>query len=107
MASLPWRPDLYRHHKCDNCGVQYATVGTLCAACDHERWQQERNGNGTQAPKFSPPVTQWMGGKDGQYVQISGTPVPEYIQLADWQRQQEQRQASIEARELYEYASGR
>jgi hypothetical protein len=47
---------------------------------------QERNGNGTQAPKFSPPVTQWMG---GQYVQIGGTPVPEYVQLADWQRQQD------------------
>jgi hypothetical protein len=105
MASLNWRPDLYRHHKCEACGVQAATVGTLCAACDHERWQQERNG--TQAPKYSPPVVQWMGGKDGQYVQISGTPVPEYVQLADYQRQQEQRCASQEARELYEYASGR
>jgi hypothetical protein len=86
MAALNWRPDLYRHHKCEACGTQAATVGTLCAACDHDRWQQERNGNGTQAPKYSPPVVQWMG---GQYVQTGGTPLPQYVQLADWQAERD------------------
>lgn len=111
MASLNWRPDLYRHHKCENCGTQAATVGTLCVSCDHERWQQERNGNGTQAPKFQPPVVQWM---DGQYVQIGGTPVQGYVQLADWQRTQDEREFMAQWREarqdaidLYAWATGR
>lgn len=84
MATLNWRPDLYRHHKCENCGTQAATVGTLCVTCDHDRWQRQRNG--AQAPKYSPPVVQWMG---GQYVQTGGEPLPQYVQLADWQAEQD------------------
>jgi hypothetical protein len=38
---------------------------------------------------------------NGRYLHLSGPT------LAQWQRQQEQRIASQEARELYEYASGR
>lgn len=38
---------------------------------------------------------------NGRYLHLSGPT------LADWQRQQEARSASREARELYEYASGR
>ena len=89
MAALNWRPDLYRHHKCENCGTQAATVGTLCAVCDHERWEQQRNGNGTQPATATAPVVQWMGGKNGQYVQTGGEPLPQYVQLADWQAEQD------------------
>jgi GH25 family lysozyme M1 (1,4-beta-N-acetylmuramidase) len=92
---------------CTTCGTQAATVGTLCATCDHERWQQERNGNGNGAqPARTAPVLQWN--RDAKmYLQIGGTPVLEYMQLADWQQMQEQREASREAAELSAWAGGR
>jgi hypothetical protein len=30
-----------------------------------------------------------MGGKNGQYVQTGGAPLPQYVQLADWQAEQD------------------
>lgn len=42
MARLGWRPDLFRQPKCAWCGVQLATCGDLCVACDYQRWQEEQ-----------------------------------------------------------------